>query len=84
MKDIFPGGNSSLNELTEANGLLFFRATDATHGSELWKSDGTAAGTVLVKDRPTGGMDPEYLTNVNGTLFFSGMTDDGLVKSIFA
>lgn len=76
MKDIFPGGNSSLNELTEANGLLFFRATDATHGSELWKSDGTAAGTVLVKDRPTGGMDPEYLTNVNGTLFFSGMTDN--------
>ena len=24
VKDIFPGGNSSLNELTEANGLLFF------------------------------------------------------------
>ncbi|WP_445300538.1 ELWxxDGT repeat protein [Microcoleus sp. BROC3] len=23
---------------------------DATNGNELWKSDGTAAGTVLVKD----------------------------------
>ena len=39
---------------------------------ELWKSDGTAAGTVLVKDILGGssGSFPSYLTNVNGTLFF--------------
>ena len=32
------------------NGTLFFAATTRRNGYELWKSDGTAAGTVLVKD----------------------------------
>ena len=36
--------------LTNVNGTLFFTADDSVHGDELWKSNGTAAGTVLVKD----------------------------------
>lgn len=31
-------------------GTLFFTADDGVHGRELWRSDGTRAGTVLVKD----------------------------------
>jgi ELWxxDGT repeat protein len=45
---------------------------DGVNGQELWKSDGTAAGTVLVKDiRPgSGGSYPRYLTAAGNTLFF--------------
>src|SRR5262249_40363866 len=62
--------------LTSFNGELYFSADDGVHGSELWKSDGTVDGTMLVKD-----IDPatssiyfyqheSNFTDVNGTLYF--------------
>ena len=36
------------------NNTLFFVTNDTTHGTELWKSDGTEEGTVMVKDIYTG------------------------------
>ena len=64
--------SSAPSDLTEVNGTLFFSAADSSSGRELWKSDGTEAGTVRVKDvNPgPGSSEPGYLTNVNGTLFF--------------
>ena len=62
--------------MTEVNGTLFFSANDGIHGKELWKSNGTSAGTVMVKDiQPgLGGSLPVGMTNVNGTLFFVALT----------
>ena len=56
VKDIYSGTNSSSPYgLCNANGTLFFWATDATNGRELWKSDGTVAGTILVSAKMTAG-----------------------------
>jgi ELWxxDGT repeat protein len=61
--------------LTNVNGILLFAASDGVHGSELWSSDGTAAGTVMIKDiRPgaesgIGGYSGNF-ANVSGALFF--------------
>jgi ELWxxDGT repeat protein len=47
--------NSSFpSSLINFNGTLYFAATDGTNGRELWKSDGTSAGTLLVKDLLSG------------------------------
>lgn len=88
VKDIRPGPEDAFNPassmitcLTNVNGTLYFVADDGVHGHELWKSDGTAAGTVLVKDiNPSTGdtssaVAPIELTNLNGTLYF--YADDG-------
>ncbi len=58
--------------LTNVNGMLYFIASDGSSGYELWRTDGTSAGTVLVRDICPGpsGASPRYLTNVNGTLYF--------------
>src|SRR5262249_3773861 len=81
VKDILPGPGSSFNptfvpSLTDVGGTRFFMTNDGVHGNELWKSDGTAAGTVLVADlNPGSGSSfPANLTDVNGTLFFTAFT----------
>src|SRR5262249_41308020 len=54
------------------NGTLFFQANDGTHGLQLWESNGSAAGTLLVKDiNGTSNSGPYFPANVNGTLFFA-------------
>jgi ELWxxDGT repeat protein len=73
-----PGADSTPVNLVDVNGVLYFVANDGVQGNELWKSDGSASGTMLVKDiHPGAGFaELRYLTNVNGTLFFQA--DDGV------
>jgi len=73
LKNINQSGNSDPSYLTKVGSTLFFAANDGIHGRELWKSDGTAVGTKMVKDVRAGsrGSFPADLINVNGTLFFT-------------
>jgi len=65
------------------NGRLIFFADDGVQGSELWTSDGTEAGTQLVKDVFPGPLGSSYGYGMtvaggavlfpNGLLYFSGL-----------
>ena len=66
--------------LTPVGGRAFFVAYDARHGGELWRTDGTAGATKLVKDIKKGGSgnsDPSELTDLRGTLVFVASATGG-------
>src|SRR5262249_56380828 len=84
--DINTALSSNPSQIVAVGSTTYFTADDGVNGVELWKSDGTAAGTVLVKDINPGSAssNPSSLTNVNGTLFFTasdGSTGVELWKS---
>ncbi|MCI4669059.1 MAG: T9SS type A sorting domain-containing protein [Bacteroidia bacterium] len=87
VKDIKPGGSQShslrvngydlvanpwIRYLVAMDGHLYFAADDSIHGMELWKSDGTDAGTVMLKDIGQGnyGSSPQGFKVIDGFCYF--------------
>ena len=59
VKDIYSGTGSGFRSNLASKPIVFndnvyFQGRNDTTGHELWKSDGTAEGTVLVKDLKEG------------------------------
>src|SRR5262249_27613785 len=90
LKDILPGASSSFtnalpSNLTSVGSLVYFQDGDGAGGLDLWKTDGTVAGTVLVKHIETANVgmfgvqqaqDFQNMSNQNGILLFSA--NDGV------
>jgi ELWxxDGT repeat protein len=74
LKDCNPqNGSSNQYGHTAVNNTLFFVADDGINGEELWKTDGTEKGTIIVKNI---GFEhfrsfPKELTHLNGMLYFT-------------
>jgi ELWxxDGT repeat protein len=71
--DLAPGpASSDPQDLTAMNGMLFFTAWTPGHGRQLWRTNGTATGTVMLTHVPGPvGANPQDLTVADGVLFFS-------------
>lgn len=84
VKDINPGSGDSMDcYYCSVQGALLgdrlvFSAYDAARGHELWITDGTAVGTVMLKDirRGVGGSGPSNFASVGDRVFFSAYDKD--------
>lgn len=76
VKDVRPGGGLSRPySLTLKGNQIIFGATDGTNIC-LWATDGTEAGTELLKVFYNGPQKLTHLTNYNNEVYFCGRTDD--------
>jgi ELWxxDGT repeat protein len=87
VKDIVPGptGSTGLGDGMAAavGSTLFFFANDSVTGVELWKSDGTAAGTTLVADTRPGsaGLAAGPIVSMGGYVYYRG--HNGTATSLY-
>ena len=76
--DIYSGSNSSNATFGPIlNGKMLFSASTASTGNELWITDGTAAGTTLVKDIYAGSdsSSPKNMTLAGDKVYFRAYGD---------
>lgn len=79
VKEINPNGNGLVNNsniyerlLIKIENVVYFTANDGVHGYELWRSDGTEAGTFMVKDASANlpGFAPRNFAVANNILYY--------------
>ena len=81
VKDINPAGgiisSNAFSELFSDGNLLYFGAVTPGFGEEPWISDGTAAGTKLLKEVQAGaaGSSPERFFSFKNKVYFFAITD---------
>lgn len=81
IKDIYTNTiTTDPRNFTGVSGTIYFHATEPTSGFELWKSDGTVTGTVMVKQiNPLGdgiGYGEQEMIQIDGVLYF--VANDGV------
>ncbi len=91
VKDVDTNGGEGSNAFPMAvmGGRVYFTASDGTftgeHGNELWKTDGTAAGTKLVKDLAPGVADSgiNHVAVLGSKLIFTANDNSGIGLQLF-
>ena len=81
VKEIYPGYGSGVSYLEGkvVGNVILFKANDGIHGNEIWRTDGTAAGTFMVKDiNGNAGGSLDYNTpfvNFGNSMYFTADDD---------
>ncbi|MEI6605501.1 MAG: ELWxxDGT repeat protein [Verrucomicrobiota bacterium] len=79
VKDINSNSNGSgilsqYTQLVPMGDHLFFSANDGSNGYQLWKTDGSDGGTVMVKNGSGGALSPQNLIAAGSRLYFTANT----------
>ncbi|HYI21786.1 MAG TPA: ELWxxDGT repeat protein [Candidatus Limnocylindrales bacterium] len=77
LKDVNVSGDAEPRGFSALGSSVLFSASSATHGDELWKTNGTTAGTKMLVDiNPNGDSEPRGFFKVGTKLYFEA--DDGV------
>lgn len=67
----------NIDQLTYFNGSLYFMQKTSTGGRGLWKSDGTAVGTILIKDFGPGDTSRESIVVSGDRMYLAAPSETG-------